>query len=155
MKITRNHIAIALTAVGLLQMTGHVLQVPLLRGIGLASGIAPFPRVFCETDGYEAFAAGYFLRWEDPDGNRVSRRLTAEWYADLAGPYNRRNVYGAALAFAPRMQPALRDAVLAGSLSPESALLRELGVPDDAANLSVHIVPRDGEAEGPWTYQAP
>lgn len=155
MKITRNHLAIALTAVGMLQMAGHVLRVPALRGIGLATGVSPFPRVFCENDGYEAFAATYFLEWDDAAGTRVSHQLTPEWYAQLAGPYNRRNVYGAAIAFAPRMKPELRDAVLAYAMAPDSPLRRELGVSGSVQNPSVRIVPRDGESEGPWTHTAP
>ncbi len=152
MKITRNHLAIALTAVGMLQMAGHTLRQPVLRGIGLATGVAPFPRVFCENEGYEAYAATYHLEWDGADGERTSRRLTPDWYARLRGPYNRRNVYGAAIAFAPRMEPELRDAVLEHALAADSPLLRELGVPADARNLTVRIVPRDGESEGPWTY---
>lgn len=155
MRITRNHLAIALTAVGLLQMAGYALRVPALRGVGLATGVAPFPRVFCENDGYEAFAATYFLEWDDESGGRVARQLTPEWYARLAGPYNRRNVYGAAIAFAPRMTPELRDAVMAYAMAPDSPLRRELGIPESAANPAVRIVPRDGEADGPWTHTAP
>lgn len=155
MSVTRNRIAIALTVIGLLQMTGHVMQWPVLRGLGLATGISPFPRVFCENDGYEAFAARYFLRWDNRAGEAVSRELTPAWYSSLKGPYNRRNVYGAALAFAPRLPAELRDAVLDASLAPDSALLRELGVPGDAVNLSVRIEPREGEEEGPWIFCRP
>lgn len=154
-KITRDRIAIALIAIGLLQMLGHVLHLPLLRGIGLASGISPFPRVFCEVRGYEAFAATYFIEWDAADGSRASERLTPEWYACLGGPYNRRNVYGAAIAFAPRMEPALRDAVLAAAMAPGSSLRHELGIPAEARNPAVRIVPREGETEGQWTYRIP
>lgn len=155
MKITRNHLTIALTAIGMLQMVGHTLRVPALRGAGLATGVSPFPRVFCENEGYEAFAATYFLEWEDADGTGISKQLTPEWYARLAGPYNRRNVYGAAIAFAPRMKPELRDSVLAYAMAPDSPLRRELGVPESVQNPTIRIVPRDGEPEGPWTYSAP
>lgn len=155
MKLTRNHLAIALTVIGMLQMIGHTFRIPALRGVGLATGVSPFPRVFCENDGYEAFAATYFLEWEHVDGTRISRQLTPEWYAELSGPYNRRNVYGAAIAFAPRMKPALRDAVLAHAMAPDSPLRRELGVPESATHPTVLVVPREGESEGPWTYSIP
>jgi len=155
MKITRNHIAIFLLGTGSLQMLGHATNQPVLRGIGLATGISPFPRVFCENGGYEAYAATYFLEWEDADGTKTSKKLTPEWYADIHGPYNRRNVYGAAIAFAPRMKPELRDGVHAFATARGSVLRRELGVPDDAIRLTIRIVPRDGENEGPWIYQMP
>lgn len=150
MSINRNHLAIALTAIGMLQMVGHTLGLPALRGIGLATGISPFPRVFCQNEGYEAFAATYHLSWTEPDGARATRQLTPEWYTRLAGPYNRRNVYGAAIAFAPRMKPDLRDAVLTYAMATDSPLRRELGVPAAAIDLTIHITSRSGESEGSY-----
>ena len=53
--------------------------------------------------------------------------------AGLRGPYNRRNVYGAALAFGPalasdeRTRPLL-EAVLARSLAGDASILAELGI---------------------------
>jgi len=155
MKITRNHLALVLLGIGSLQMLGHMTRLPILRGLGLASGISPFPRVFCENDGYEAFAATYYLEWEDAEGTMTSKMLTPEWYAQMQGPYNRRNVYGAAIAFAPRMKDNLRDAVHAYAVAPNSALRKELGVPDHAIHVKIRIQPRDGEKEGPWIYQMP
>lgn len=149
---TRNVLAMILLATGFLQMAGYLTQSRVQRGIGLASGVAPFPKVFCEADGYEAFAAGFTVEGSYADGNPWERKLDAEWYSQLRGPYNRRNVYGAALAFAPRLPEALRDELLEKSLSPGAAMRRELGIPEDLQNLRVRINPRDGERDGPWTY---
>ncbi|MFT4176891.1 MAG: hypothetical protein QM627_09565 [Luteolibacter sp.] len=151
----RNVLAISLLVIGSLQMTGYLLHSRTLRGIGLASGISPFPKVFCEADGYEAFAASFEIRGTDPQGNPWSRPLDPEWYSQLRGPYNRRNVYGAALAFAPRLPDALRDHLLAESLAPDSALRAELGIPGNLKQLEVAITPRAGETGGPWTFPAP
>jgi hypothetical protein len=46
----------------------------------------------------------------------------------MRGPYNRRNVYGAALAYAPVLPPALRDPVTKHALCGDAPLLRELGL---------------------------
>lgn len=150
----RDLAAIGLLLVGSFQMLGHACRSKGLRGLGLASGVAPYPKVFCEADGYEAFAATFHLEGELPDGTLWSRTMTPEWYAQLEGPYNRRNVYGAALAFAPRLPEKLREQVIHHALAENSALRTELGVPESLANARVRIVPREGEREGPWTYRA-
>ncbi len=148
----RNLIAILLTLVGLSQILGALLDNRPLRGIGLASGIAPYTKVFCEADGYEAFAARFRIEGIDADGRRQGIALDPERYSRLAGPYNRRNVYGAALAFAPRLPDALRDSLIGAALADDSPLRRELGIPPELRDLRVVIIPREGEAEGPWHY---
>jgi len=151
----RNGLAILFMAIGSLQMVGYALNLPVLRGIGLASGIAPFTKVFCDADGYEAFAASFILQGVREDGTYWNRKLDPEWYAQLEGPYNRRNVYGAALSFAPRLPEELRETLISKSLTPGSALRQELSIPDDLQSLQVIIIPRPGADARRWTYQAP
>ncbi|WP_193213818.1 hypothetical protein [Luteolibacter marinus] len=150
----RNAVAIALVVVGSLQMAGYLVGSKVLRGLGAAGVFAPFPKVFCEVSGYEAFAASFFLEGVQPDGSAWSCPLTPERYARLAGPYNRRNVHGATLAFAPRLPEELRAALLERALAADSALLRELGVPAGLSGLRVRIVPRPGASDGPWIFGA-
>lgn len=148
---TCNRLALLVLSIGLLQMTGHLFGSKLLRGIGLATGISPFPKVFCEADGYEAFAARFQLEGTHADGSPWSCTLDPALYAKLKGPYNRRNAYGAALAFAPRLPADLRDQVLAATLRPGSALRKELDIPTDLRDLKVRITARDGQQQ--WTYR--
>ena len=150
---TRNTLAILLLGIGSFQMLGYFTGLKALRGIGLATGIAPFPKVFCEADGYEAFAAEFTIKGTR-DGSLWSVKLDPELYSRLQGPYNRRNVYGAALAFAPRLPERLREDLLRESLSPGSAMRSELGIPEDIAGLKVVITPRPGTPGGPWIYPA-
>ena len=138
----RNRLAIAVLCLGMLQMTGHFLGSDILRGLGLATGVSPYPKVFCEADGYEAFAASFRLEGRLADGSDWSCDIDPERYARLAGPYNRRNVYGAALAFAPRMPDELRDRLLTDALRPDSVLRRELDIPGDVGELMVVITDR-------------
>lgn len=149
---TRNLLALLLLVVGSSQMIGYLTGKPLLRGVGLASGIAPFPKVFSEADGYEAFAASFRLEGLLADGTRWNRDIDPEWYSQLRGPYNRRNVYGAALAFAPRLPGKLRDHLLRQALSPASRMRKELGIPEDLHDEAIIITPRDGENHGPWKF---
>ena len=150
----RNLIAILLLVLGSFQMIGHLAGSRILRGLGAAGVFAPFPKVFCEADGYEAFAAKFYLEGLDEHDRPWSRELTPEIYSQLSGCYNRRNVYGATLAGAPLLPEELRNALLARSLADHSAMRRELQVPQGLRELRVRIVPRPGEPNEPWIYQA-
>lgn len=151
----RNRAAIAILFIGFFQMAGYAFKIPVLRGLGLASGVSPFPKVFSEADGYEAFAASFKITGIEENGKAWSRNLDAEWYSDIAGPYNRRNVYGAALAFAPRLSEDLRSEILDKALEPGSRLRAELRIPPNLRDLKIHITPRTGEEHGPWTFPEP
>ncbi len=117
-----------LLAVGLLQMTGDLLGIPALRGIGAATGASPAPRVFSAVRGLETYSTRFVLEWTDRSGVARSLVLTPEAYARIDGPYNRRNVYGAALAYGPVLPASLRDPVMMHALCGEAPLLRELGL---------------------------
>src|SRR5438552_11459313 len=99
-----NRRALLLLIVGLLQMTGDLLHVGALKGIGAATGASPAPKVFCSVKGLETFSSDFVVEWTDRDGAAHALKLTPEINARLNGPYNRRNVFGAALAFAPVLQ---------------------------------------------------
>jgi hypothetical protein len=94
-----------------------------LRGIAAATGASPAPKVFSSVQGLETYSTRFYFEW--PDG-RVE--LTPELYSRVRGPYNRRNVYGAALAYAPILPGALRDPVMRHALCGRAPLLGELGL---------------------------
>lgn len=122
-----------LLLIGLLQMVGDLCGLSVLRGIGAATVASPAPKVFSAVRGFETYSTRFFLEWTDRDGTTHSLELTPEVYARLAGPYNRRNVYGAALAYGPvlvtdpRSRPMVQ-AVMAYALCGKAPLLRELGI---------------------------
>jgi hypothetical protein len=125
--------AFVLLVVGLLQMTGDLLRAPALKGIGAATGASPAPKVFTATRGMEAFSTRFYLEWTDRLGVRREMLLTPENYRNLAGPYNRRNVYGAVLAGGPVMATDERLTGMYRSASKyalcgQAPLLRELGI---------------------------
>jgi hypothetical protein len=127
-----------LLGLGLLQMSGDVLGVPALEGLGMATAASPAPRVFSSIRGLETYSTEFFLEWRARDGTAHSLVLTPEVYERLRGAYNRRNAYGAALAAGPVLATDPRtqkmfDAVISYSLCGESPMLRELGI--DPAEL--------------------
>lgn len=148
--IRRNLLAIALLLFGCLQMAGYLFHAPALRGIGAASAAAPFPKVFSDVDGYETFAADFTLRGRDGAGAPFELRITPELYARLEGPYNRRNVYGAALSYAPRLPEPLWQSVWCHGLGVDGPLRREFGLPAGAHALEMHIATRTAGRKDTW-----
>jgi hypothetical protein len=102
----------------------------------------------------ETFSTRFFFEWSDRDGRSQSLSLTPEVYARLAGPYQRRNVYGAALAYGPVLMTEERTrpmfwAVVNHALSGDAPLLRELGIdPNELAGpVRVRCQPLPGTPE--------
>lgn len=147
--------AAGLLALGLLQMAGDVAGVAALKGIGAATAASPVPKVFSAVRGLETYSTQFFIEWTGTDARAHSQALTPEVYARMRGPYNRRNIFGAVLAYGPvlaadaRTKP-LFDSVARYALCGEAPLLRELGV-DPAqvgGDLRLRLVPRTGSDTG-------
>ena len=137
-KVLINLAAAILLLVGLTQILGYVFNVPLLKGIGFASVIAPFPKVFSDVEGLETFASEFTLLLAN--NNKVSElKITPELYSKFAGPYNRRNVYGAALAYAPRLKKEIWEMVLCYAFYKPAVLRNELNISSNIKNISVQI----------------
>jgi hypothetical protein len=125
-----------LALIGFAQMAGDLLHMSALKGTAAATGASPAPKVFSAVKGLETFSTRFFIEWIDATGALHSVEITPERYALLRGPYNRRNVYGAVLAYGPvlKSDPRTRpmfDAVSTYALCGEAPLLRELGILDE------------------------
>ncbi len=150
-----NRAALLLLLLGCSQMAGELLGLPRLRGLAAATAASPAPRVFSSARGLETYSTRFFLEWTSQSGTTHTLRLGPEIYARLEGPYNRRNVYGAALAYGPVLvsEPATKplfEAVVRYGLCGNAPLLRELGV--DPASVRgprhVRLEPRAGSNTG-------
>jgi hypothetical protein len=125
---------LVLLALGLLQMTADVFHLQALKGVAAATAASPAPKVFSSMRGLETFSSRFFVEWMGKDGEFHSVEIRPERAARMRGPYNRRNVYGAVLAYGPVFEsdPSMRpmfEAVASYALCGEAPLLRELGVP--------------------------
>ena len=125
---------LVLLALGLLQMTADVFHLQTLKGVAAATAASPAPKVFSSMRGLETFSSRFFVEWMGKDGEFHSVEIRPEHAAGMRGPYNRRNVYGAVLAYGPIFEsdPSMRpmfEAVASYALCGEAPLLRELGVP--------------------------
>ena len=124
---------IALLVLGLLQMAGDLLRFPALKGFAAASAASPAPKVFSSVHGLETYSTRFFIEWTDTTAEFHSTEITPERAGGLLGPYNRRNVYGAVLAYGPVMQSDARlrpmfESISRYALCGEAPLLHELGI---------------------------
>jgi hypothetical protein len=140
-----------LLILGLMQIAGDVLHLPALKAIALATAASPAPKVFSSVRGLETYSTRFYIEWVGTDGLEHSREITPELNAHVSGPYNRRNVYGAVLAYGPILSTDPRSRVMFDSVSQyalcgNAPLLRELGI--DPSNikgkLRIRLQPRSG-----------
>ena len=96
-----NRAALLLLLLGCSQMAGDLLGLPRLRDLAAATAASPAPRVFSSARGLETYSTRFFLEWTSKSGTKHTLHLSPEIYSRLEGPYNRRNVYAAALAYGP------------------------------------------------------
>jgi hypothetical protein len=160
-----NKAAAFLLFVGLLQMTGDLLERAgiekvgsAIRGVGAATTASPAPKVFSSVRGLETYSTRFYVEWTDLTGEEHSLHVTPEVYARLRGPYNRRNVYGAALAYGPVLPKELREPVMRYAVCGDAPLLRELGInPEQVKSVWVRYEPLPGTDLGdlPRKLEAP
>jgi hypothetical protein len=139
-----------LIGVGCAQMLGDVLRIPVLKAFGAATAASPAPKVFTAQDGFETYANKFYLEWQDDAGRKHVLELTPQTYSGVQGPYNRRNVYGAVMSYAPVLdanlltRPMFRT-VLQRSFCATHPIFTEIGVPADAARhgpVRIRLEPR-------------
>lgn len=160
----KNPAAIFLVVLALAQMLGDVIDSKLLRGVASATTASPAPKVFSAVDGLETYSSRFFIEWRDRSGNEQSLRLTPEIYARMRGPYNRRNAYGAVIAYGPILATnsatqALYENVARYALCGEAPLLRELGIDpatiDGAPRIRLEPLPGSEIGDLPMVIEAP
>ena len=131
-------------------MVGDLTGLTALKGIGAATAASPFPKVFSDVRGLETFASEFILHYEMTDGIDRKLPITPELYRRLAGPYNRRNVYGAALSYAPRLPEVIWSSVYCYGLRPGGPLRREFGLPENIVKIQVLIATRTRGRDDTW-----
>jgi len=155
--VTPRAAALVLGFLGCVRMLSDLAGLAPVAAVAAASGAAPAPKVFTSSQGLETFSSRFFVEWDTRDGATQSVELTPERYARLAGPYNRRNVYGAALAYGPvlasdpRTRPLLDD-VLRSAACAEAPLLAELGIetPARVGPARIRVAPRRRPPQARW-----
>lgn len=141
--------ALVLVLIGCVHMAADVAGFDGLKAIANATQASPAMKVFTSHEEYETFSPQFEIRYRGIDGEARVLPLTPAAYGRLEGPYNRRNAYGAALAYSPVLMaaPATRgivDAVMRYAFCDPGALMEELPFidPAPAAPISIVVIPR-------------
>jgi hypothetical protein len=98
-----------------------------IAAIGRASLASPAPKVFCKTGGIEPFAREHTIELRYADGATASYPVEQSRAIRLRGPYALRNVYGAAIVFAPLLPARTITAVVSRGLCDGMAFDAPLG----------------------------
>jgi hypothetical protein len=131
--------AVFLVLLGLTHMGASLAGWDRMAGVAAATGASPRPKVFSAVQGLETYSTRFTLVLPLDDSASALVPLTPALYARIEGPYNRRNVYGAVLAYGPVLvrNPATEPmwkAVARYALCGKAPILHELGI--DPARLS-------------------
>lgn len=140
--------AAVLIALAVAQPIADIAAMPRLKAALAATQAAPAMKVFTAQRGFETYASRYFVSWRESGGELRRVELTPEIYGRMRGPYNRRNVYGAALSYGPvlRSSPLTRpmaDSVADYAFCEPGGLLRELRLTEgQPREVAIELVPR-------------
>ena len=120
-----------LIALGYFQVIGYVFELPKVRGLGSAYMVAPLPLVFSHFRGLETYASKFKVELEFIGDKTVTLPIDSIMYGKVMGPYNRRNIYGAALAYGPKFtspkEKELLNAILSYGFCKPAVILMEFG----------------------------
>ena len=143
-------VVVLLVLIGLSQMIGEVTGNITLRDFGMATAAAPAPKIFSSINGFEPFSNSVFLEWEGRIGSKQSLLITPELYAELAGPFSRRNIFVSILTMGPVLAVDSRWDTLFKALSRFALcdlrpLLGELGVDpyQVVGDVNIELYPLD------------
>lgn len=143
-----------LVGLGSIQMIGDLLGNTQIKGFGLATHVSPAPKVFTAQEGFETFSSRFFLKWQDIENESHELEITPAVYKGIKGPYNRRNVYGAAVSYSPVLSrnpntKAMFKSVSHYAFCGDAPLLRELGINPEVIRypLSLELKPRDSNSQ--------
>ena len=137
-------------AIGFLQTLGYIFHSKELRGVGMATASSPLPLVFTDIKGVETFAGRFVLEYTTDTLKQIE--ITKKVYAKFPGPYNRRNVYGAAFAYGPLLPEKLRDQVLRYALC-NARILKEMNVETEPVSEALlKISTKTRKRSDVWNY---
>lgn len=153
-------IAIGLILLGSIQMIGDLCHMPVLKGIGQATNSSPAPKIFTSQQGYETFSKRFFFKVVDQQGNTKIIEIKPNNYQNLKGPYNRRNMYGAAISYAPVLvkfphtKPMFDSVAEYGLYNQKQSILDEMEIQYDKTKPIVLLIePRHQGNHDGWTNQ--
>lgn len=143
MSKTEKFFSVLIILIGSLSMIGTLTSMDPIKGIGFMTTASPLPLVFSKFRGVENSSSDYYMDVRFKDGETISMKLTPEIYERAGGPYNRRNPYGAVLAYGPMLtkpnEIILRDKVMQYSACGQGTFMREIGISKPIEHINVTV----------------
>lgn len=136
--------------IGALQIIGYVIKIEPIKHLGILTASSPLPIVFTEVDGMETFVNDFYIQWKDEEGQNQQVEITPEIYSRLKGPYNRRNIFGAAIAYGPILPEEVSKTILRYGLC-NGILAEELQLPLNESSASICIKTKTKGRSDEWT----
>jgi len=93
-------IFVFLVSIGCIRAFANMAEMEKTSAAFAALNVSPAMKVFTAHNGYETFSPKFEIEFVSGDESKFIL-LTPELYRKLSGPYNRRNVYGAAISYGP------------------------------------------------------
>jgi hypothetical protein len=133
-----------LAVVGFAQMAGDVFHLNAIKAVAAGTAASPAPKVFSAVKGLETYSSRFYIESANGGAHTESVEITPESYARLRGPYNRRNVFGAVLAYGPVLVSdshtrPIFESVSKYALCGVAPLLSELGIPTSSVRPPVRV----------------
>ena len=146
-------IFVFLVTIGSVRTIADIAGMQKISAVFAALNISPAMKVFTAHKGYETFSPVFVLEFKNYKSESKSITLTPELYRKLRGPYNRRNVYGAAISYGPVLVSNPKTETLFTSVAqysfcnPGSLISElELNVPQPIEFVTIHYL-RDSKNE--------
>ena len=106
----------------------HLMGAPSLAVAARSTAASPLPLAFSQPGSLAGFVKELTIDLTGPDGKVERRTETQELFAGLPGPYERRIIYGSALAFSPLSPRPLFTAILRFGFCDSGPLAERMGV---------------------------
>lgn len=149
----RTYLCFLLLLIGLLQIIGHAIGVKAIKGLGAVTTASPLPLVFTAVKGIETYTLKFKLEYTTEDQKTRTMDITPEVYSKFNGPYNRRNIYGAAFSYAPILPDTLRNSVFQNAFCGPCFLKNDLDIKGAVQNVKIYIYSKTERKQAPWIYQ--
>lgn len=127
-----------------------------LSALAAVTNVAPAMKVFTAHKGYETYSSTFELNINYSDGTNVIAQLNPGNYSGLKGPYNRRNVYGALIAYGPVLVSnpkthSMWTTMASRAFCGENSVLSELGF-NDTGDISSATITYLGQVKTESAY---
>ncbi len=150
----KKYLYILIIAIGLLQTIGYLSRIKIIKQLGQITCSSPLPIVFTEVKGVETFASDFYIEFINYTGEREVIKITPNMYSKLKGPYNRRNIFGAAISYGPILKKEIWETIFKYGFC-KKKILEEMMLPLNGNNYSVRIKTKTAGRNNEWVLQAP